>query len=565
MIQALVALLSAPNNTLSLIKTLPNPSLKLTALDTLLINCCPSTSSSADVVANYNVSSLSPSSVLRLQHYALEARVIYKTKTTEEFWESIIKCITAFCRRYPPKEGGKDRYRVVKEVILRFQKAVSGELPVDILQMLSTVAQDSGNAVDALEWLEQANSVFDQKETGGGKELNDAAKSARLVKVASMSLKAYGLTLTSGPSPASVIMKVKNAMNSVDMVAKVKVDDLEKLLQEVAIFRRAATLVAIPPFPTITQESEDLLDTRKRLKELCADVSEMSIRFFRKYISLQTKKCSRVKRLASPAVDFISTKVRHEASSGGRAFLENWSKLDESLLNCLDLAKLLSEGESQEQPNETDSNEMREEGCSKESDFERISAAYWKAACALKKLGAEKEGLRAIKRSVTALIGRSKEETVRGGLAAKLEKLGNGFYKAAEIERAEEAYNEGIKLLIDEGIVDEILHLADNSGLSEIFGDNRVGMMLGKMLDGVVKCVIKDVSKRRQKSPLWDGVPFDNEALNREARGLILEWQLRGMCGMAAKDLRIAKSTTERLLELYTEEEPLRRARYTFT
>lgn len=484
-----------------------------------------------------------------------------------------MKCITAFCRRYLPKEGRNDRYRVVKEVILRFQKAVSGELPVDILQMLSTVAQDSGNAADALEWLEQANLIFDQREKDGGKELNDAAKSARLVKVASLTLKKYALTLTSRPSPASVIVtvedvqnvvrKVKNAINSVDMVAKVKVDDLERLLQEVAIFRRAATFIAIPPVLAATEESEGLLDAKKRLKELCAAVSETSIRFFRKYISLQTKNCSRVKRLASPAIDFISTKVRHEASSGGQAFLENWDKLDESLLNCLDLAKLLSELENQEQI-EDDSDKIREEDYSKESDFEKISAAYWKAACALKKLDAEKEGLKAIKRSATALIGRSKEETLRGGLVAKLEKLGNGFYKAAEIERAEEAYIEGIKLLIDEGAVDEILHLADNSGLGEIFGDNRAGMMLGKMLDGIVKCVVKDAPKRRQMNPLWGGVPFDNETLNREIRGLILEWQLRGICGMAAKDLGIAKSTAERLLELYTEEEPLRRSRYAF-
>lgn len=443
-----------------------------------------------------------------------------------------------------------------------------GEIPENILQLLSTVAQESGYGSEALKWMEEANIRLYKQGNAVVQGLNDAAQSVRLTKAATLNLKTYALTLGLGASSASVIVtvesvvdvrdKTKNAIQSIDALTKVKMEDLEKLLQEVALFRRAATVVAVTPIPPVTQEPRDLQAARTELKNVSGSVSEMAIRYFRNYILLQPNNPERVKRLAAPAVDFITAKARQEAGSGGQVFLEAWESLDKTLNDCLDLMNLLVEHESDRKVGTG----SEEEGNGKGSEFEKISAAYWKAACALKKLDAQKEGIKAMKRSVTALLARPKEETLRGGLAAKLERLGNSFYQVGEIVRAEEAFLEGIKVLQAEGALDEILQLADNACLSEIFGDDRIGMMLGRMLDGIVKCVLKDAPSRRQRDPNWGGIPFDNEILNRETRGLMLEWELRGLCGLGKKDFPMMKAVTERLLELYTDEEPLRRARY---
>lgn len=565
--QALVTSLSAPNNTLSFLKSLPNSTSKLAALNSLLFSCCPSVSSSADSIAK----TPSPTTVLQLQTYALEAKVLLKIKKGDEYWELLTKCLAAFCRRCAPKEGGKERYKVVREVVLQFQGAVPGDLPENILQLLSTVAQESGHGSEALKWMAEAHTLLNKKGNVVVQDLNDVAQSVHFIKLATLNLKAYALTLGSGTSSTSVTVtvesvmdvgdKIKNAIQSIDALTKVKMEDLEKLLQEVALFRRAATVVAVTPIPPVTQESRDLQAARTQLKSVCTGVSEMAIRYFRNYISLQPNNGERVKRLAAPAVDFIIAKVRQEAGSGGQVFLETWESMDKTLNDCLDLMNLLL-GHESDQKMDTDSEKVKEEEGNKGSDFEKISAAYWKAACALKKLDAQKEGIKAMKRSVTALLGRPKEETLRGGLVAKLERLGNGFYQIGEIARAEDAFLEGIKVLQAEGALDEILQLADNACLSEIFGDDQIGMMLGRVLDGIVKCVLKDAPSRRQRNPSWGGIPFDSEALNRETRGLMLEWELRGLCGLGKKDLLMVKSVAERLLELYTDEEPLRRARY---
>lgn len=564
-----MASLSTPYSTLSLVKSLPNPASKLAALDILLFSFCPSTSTSADLPTK-NTHPSSPNSVLRLQAYALEARFLARSKKAEELWEYLSKCLTAFCRRCTPKEGGKERYKFVRDIILRFQKTLGGELPDTILHMLSTVAQESGYGAEALKWLEQANTTLDQKGSSGGKELNDAAKAVRFVKIATLSLKYYASTLTSGPSSVvitaesitDILDKVKLSIESVDVVAKVRKEDLEKLLHEVALFRRAATIVAITPLPCAAEECDDLVAAWKCLREACESVSEMAIKFFRKYISLQANNGEKVKRLTVPVVDFITSRARQEAATGGQMLLNNWERLDESLMNCLDLARTIEEQEAEQRVDMDGEKEKSGEESSKDSMFEKISSAYWKAACSLKKLEAQVESLKAMKRSVSSLIGRPKEETVRGGLVTKIERLGNGFYQVGDIGRAEEAFSEGIKALIVEGILEEILLLADNTSLYKIFGDDTVGMMLGRMLDGLVKCVSRDSQKRRKKAPTWDGVPFDAETLNRETRGLILEWQLRGLCGLGVKDLWMIKSVAERLLDLYMDEEPLRRARY---
>ncbi|RPB27727.1 hypothetical protein L211DRAFT_834580 [Terfezia boudieri ATCC MYA-4762] len=564
--EALVTSLSAPNNTLSLLKSLPNSNPKLAALDSLLFSCCPSVSSSADSIAK----TPSPITVLQLQTYALEAKILLKIKNGEEYWELLTKCLAAFCRRCAPNEGGKERYKVVREAVLQFQRAVPGDLPENILQLLSTVAQESGYGSEALKWMEEAHTLLNKKGNVVMQDLNYVAQSMRLIKLATLNLKAYVLTLGSGASSASVTVnvesvmdigdKTKNAIQSVDALTKVKMEDLEKLLQEVALFRRAATVVAVAPIPPVTQESRNLQAARTELKGVCVSVSEMAIRYFRNYISLQPNYGKRVKKLAAPAVDFITTKVRQEAGNGGQIFLETWESLDKTLNDCLDLINLLVEHES-DQKMDTNSEQAKEEEIIKGSEFEKISTAYWKAACALKKLDAQKEGIKAMKRSVTALLGRPKEETLRGGLVAKLERLGNCFYQVGETARAEEAFLEGIKVLQAEGALDEILQLADTACLSDIFGDDRIGMMLGRMLDGIVKCVLKDAPSRRQRNPGWSGIPFDSEILNRETRGLMLEWELRGLCGLGKKDLPMMKAVAERLLELYTDEEPLRRAR----
>lgn len=494
-----------------------------------------------------------------------------KTKKREEYWELFTKCLAAFCRRCAPEEGGKERYKVFREVVLQFQRAVPGNLPENILQMLSTVAQESGHSSEALKWMEEANTLLNKKENVAVQDLNNAAQSVHFIKLATLNLKAYALTIGSGASSTAVTItvesvmdvgdKIKNAVQCIDALTKVKMEDLEKLLQEVALFRRAATVVAVASLPPVTQESRDLQSARAELKAVCVSVSGMAIRYFRNYISLQPNNSERVKRLAAPAVDFITTKVRQEAGSGGQVFLGTWESLDKTLNDCLDLMNLLVERENG-QKIDADSEQAKEEENSKSSEFEKISAAYWKAACALKKLDAQKEGIKAMKRSVTALLSRPKEETLRGGLVAKLERLGNGFYQAGEIVRAEEAFLEGIKVLQAEGALDEILQLADNACLGEIFGDDRIGMMLGRILDGIVKCVLKDAPSRRHRNPNWDGIPFDSEILNRETRGLMLEWELRGLCGLGKKDLPMMRAVVERLLELYTDEEPLRRARY---
>lgn len=461
---------------------------------------------------------------------------------------------------------------MVREVILRFQNTLTGHLPENILQMLSTIAQESGYGTEALKWMEQANAMLGHNANVGEKELSEAANAGRLVKLAALSLKAYSLTLTPEASTslkitvdnvADIVEKVKNSLLSVDTLTKVKAEDLERLLQEVALFRRAATLVAIAPLPPVTLESKDLQSARKDLQELCTGVSEMAVRYYRNYISLQPHNWGKIKRLAGPAVDFISAKIRQEAGNGSHVFLENWEALDKSLNNCLDLMKFLVEQEN-EHKMDTDGYEAGEDGQEKETEFEKISSAYWKAACALKKLDAQRERLKAMKRSVTALLGRPKEETLRGGLAAKLERLGNSFYQVGEIARAEEAFSEGINVLMGEGAFDEILHFADNSCLIDIFGEDRIGMMVGRMLDGIVKCAFKDAPKRWEKNPAWDRVPFDSEFLNRETRGLVLEWELRALIGLGTEDLAMTKAVAERLLELYTDEEPLRRARYVF-
>ncbi|KAI5808785.1 peptidase family C50-domain-containing protein [Peziza echinospora] len=567
-IEALIPALTAPYNPLVLMKALPNSAQKLATLDSLISNCCPSASSSADKLAKNPASSPNPTAVLHLQAYAFEAKLAAGSKKPEETWDYLSRFLAAFCRRCTPKDGGKDRYKAVREVVSRYQKILTGkDVPENILQILATVAQEAGLANEALKWLEKANSTLENPGSQNVKNLNDAAKAGRLVRLATLCLKAYSTSSqpTSGASSIitsedirDTISKVQSAVESVDAVSKVKMDDLERLSQEVALFRRAAAIIASTSTPPAANETPELLILRTNLREACMGISEVAVRFFRKYLSIHPKDEERIKRFATPAIDFVASIVRQEVVTMGEKLKENWDTVDAKLYGCYDLLKLLSAEPEEQDDSKSEEEEVEE---TKESGFEKIAAAYWKAACALKKIEAQRESIVAMKRCVTVLTGRPKEEQTRAGLFPKVERLGNAFFQAGEYTRAEEMYLEALAMLRDQGVMEEILEFADNTSLSDIFGEDKLGNALGRILDGIVKCAVKDVKRRGRKGGVEDAVPFDDETLNRETRGLILEWQLRGLCGLGTKDTTVIGAVTDRLIETYADEEPLRRAR----
>ncbi|KAL7269465.1 separin protein [Rhizina undulata] len=575
-VEAIIPSLSSSNGPYALIKVLARSSASkasthLHALHHALLSTAPSTTSAADVTACNSKISCSPRTALILHTMIVECAILKKViqpdeknvKSVEdkEHWEMLRKCLAAYARRTEDQQSKRERYLAIRDAAEKIRRLIHGKestnpFPIEILKILSSVSAETGYAKECIRWTGEWLQALE--------DLNDPLDGAAIVickvKIATMELKisstdADGKIISESGAVNVIKDKVMDAVDGLKTVSKGRKQDLEQLLQEVALMRRSSiSLLALiirelnkeetneeKNEETTPQKSEAEKEMRNELRRASDKITQSVIAFCRKYLAMDisSEERSRAEMIALPAIDTV-------LSTAWRGFdprsEESWDSVESMLRDCNLLKKALKkEGE--------DENDVF---------YEKVSNAYWQVFLAYRKTGMDKPSVLALRKSIAIMDGRNSAELRRASVALKCERLGSFFLGVGDYHKAEDALLSAIKAFADTGVLNEFGESATRGefSLEDFESANRDEATVGRVLAGLVKCA----SKLRDDTV--SGLRFGDLGISEAARGILLEWSFKTVTGVLGHDGTIVRAIGERLLNVYDlDEMPLRRAR----
>ncbi|CUS09257.1 unnamed protein product [Tuber aestivum] len=570
LIEAILPTLSSStaHNPLNVIRALskisPQKALAhLSVLHYTLVSMAPSISTSTDAVATNAKLSCSPRTALALQTKALQCSVVKVTfqlkfteitdKEREEHWESWRRYVSAFVRRTQDCSNKRERYGIVQDLadaVKRFLRVESASYsyPLEITRILSGLSFDAGLMAQSIEltraWVQEL-------------EKSDAQSDAALglvgrVRMATAELKIStviedGELLIEGSGVQRIKDRVNTAVEGLEKISKGRRSDLDQLLVEAGSLRKSGVSLLAALLKDESQGFAELKRSETRtmrleLRAVCSMITRGVVGFCRKYLAMgsQGEERTRAIKLAISAID---TSV----STAWRGFdvesCTHWEGLEELMRDSLALIRSLTESDL--------------EALGDAILYEKFSSTYWQIHLLYRKAGMDKEGIRALRRSISVLDGRPPAQLAKANIALKWERLGSSFMSMGDWRKAEEAFLKAVGVFVDTGIIKELGICASRGGrVGREFEAHTQEAMVGRVLASLIKCA------SQRKSAEVAALRFDDEKITTVARGMLLEWSLKLAVGVMANDGVVVRVLAERLLEVYPlETMPLRRAR----
>lgn len=520
----------------------------------------PLTSVSADAVALNPKLSCTPRTALALQTKALQCVVTRATlqselteitnKDREGYWELWQKYASAFVRRTQDQSNKRERYTFVRDLADAVRRFLKHEipLPLEVMRTLSNLSFESGLLSQSMGHTEAWVSELE----GSGVESDFALRTMGIVRVAAIELKLSTMSEDGNLSlKHETVERIKerglSAARGLKSISKGRKLDLDQLMAEAGILKRSVvSLLALllkdggggPG--EIREDSEE--NMRHELRSVCCSINMGIVGFCCKYLAMRSQgdEQARAIKLATSTIDTA-------VSTAWRGFditsPDQWDALEDLMRDSMSLAKSLP-GEAQK-------------GLVDMSLWEKFSSTYWQIHLLYRRGGMDKEGIRALRRSITALDGRPVAEIANANISLKWERLASSYMAMGDWKNAEETLLKAVAVFVETGVLETIGDRAsEGDRIGEEFEAHSQESVVGRVLAGLVKCAT------RSKSGSVAALRFDDKRITAAARGMTLEWSLKLAIGVMENDGVVVRVLAERLLDVYSlDEMPLRRAR----
>lgn len=542
---------------------------QLEAFAQILMSCCPNISSRDDANVAHAKAAIPPRIAFEAQILALEIRLRawnladQKGDVLKQIYEPFAKCLAAYSRRcsdspiakYDRVMGAFERLTVGHTTASSAQKHPSSTdySLTNIFKTLGNMAEGASRLEEAIKWNVRCLSFVRQSSALG------AIQGACACRVALLRL------LLFNKAAGAEELEVSLAEATEILKASLHGDfaELDELMLVVAVLRRAAMALIMKSSPPSKEAYEGDQQSLNR-REACTELVHACLFFFTRYIgtappkdadSAKLARYERRKELSSNvargAIESVIAIVKISLATGNIA----WVTLDSALQDCVGLLLVLNgERPVSDEPKARSS-------ADKQLVFVKISNVYWSYYLKRKQASAPPlDLLKSLQRSVDLIKGRSKLETSAGFLTVKLERLGALHESLGKFADALGLYAEAIRFHIATGVLLKGSVAAQERSVADVWeGEGAIGV-LGKVLSSWTKLAIKDTFRSR--------IPFDDQSLPLDERGLLLEWQLALMSNLldtkstAAREGHSILALANLLLSIYRAESyPIRRLR----
>lgn len=542
---------------------------QLEALVQTLMSFCPSISSSDDNSAANAAATIPPRIAFEAQVLALEIRLRawqlagHEGDVQRQLHEPFAKCLAAYSRRCV--DSPVTKYRLV---VGSFERLAGGQDSASSVQKhpsstdysLSTIYKTLGNIAEgssllneAISWNVRCLSFLRHSSALGAVE---GACACRVALLRLLLFNKTGCTEDLGTSLAEATESLTASLHG-DSV------ELEELMMVVAALRRAAMAwisKSLPPAKEACVGDQQSVD----IQVACSQLVYTCLKFFTRYIGTphpndaDSKRVARYEQRRELSSNFAWSAVESviaitKISLGTDQIA--WEKLDCALQDCVDLLSIL-EGEmaSADEPHVRSS-------ADKQLVFVKISNVYWSYYLKRKQASASsRELVRSLQRSIEPIKNRTMLEASAGFLAVKLERLGALQEGLGRLAEALELFAEAVRSHIATGVLLKASGAARERSLVDVWEGEGATGVLGKALSSWTKLAIKDNFTSR--------IPFDDDTLPLDGRGLLLEWQLAVVSNLldvkstSARQGRSILTLANLLLSIYRAEAyPIRRLR----
>lgn len=479
---------------------------------------CPSTLPASDSIAVDVRKSPSPSTVFKLHVLALECKLRQEDRTSDaKTWESLTKCMVCYLRRTKQIDT-KARYKLLVYCVRRLyaiRRKGEDQYHADVYPMMATAAEDAGLKSEGLQWLERGV----EGDTDGTTRVINSVRLTTMELSEPDSLEPSKLEKT--------IISTKKAISDIESVKKCSRHSLERLLQEVVFFQRASALAVSRNAPLKYTQLDALMSA-----------TFAAIRFYIKYTDMLPLDSARVRKYTLIAMEHFGGFVR-------KLDLNEWERVDSLIQDCLELTRKL-DGSNALTPEQKAAMSM--------SMYERIADWYWKLSFLYRKENLRTQEIMSIERSVLCLNDRPLEETVRCDVLGRRERLANCWLSMGDSASAERALQEAVDSAAEMGLYQQIERLSRTEPLRKVF-DTEATASFGRILMSQIALKAKRPTTNTEK------IVAENKKHSADLRGIILEWHLKTLTSLDVDARHHTKYIVERLLAIYDEDYPVRRAR----
>lgn len=509
---------SSPANLIQQLAKAPNGQTKaarqLESLAQTILTLCPSISSVDDT----STLQPSPDIILRLQQLAFVIRrtwwalVKHKGNEQQELFEPFAKCLMAFARR--SQLSSTKTYRLAETLYTNLvgEQCTSLSVPNDsgpalaISKTLSTLAQAAGLSDEALRWLGQ--------KTSASSDVSAAKQTARLIRIATVSLEAY----LKDDEKSNLGVTVDDALDALKGSLGGFSGDLESLFMEVNALRRMATRLLVTRSSARMEATEHTLIDRQAIGIVAASV-HFTARFVGQSIATDadakaqhrhSERNNMVWKCLKSVIDSVMACCKQAVVSR-----EQWQELDLILQEASHILHRLEEefGETNSSP---------EHSVQLSALVVKLSNAYWAISLQLRKARIDDEYLvQAMQRSVSLVHSRSQADQDASHVSMKLEQLGETQENLNRGEGSRKAFENCIRSHLSSDNLHVLSSRAAKYSLQETFSCHGPLAILGRVLKAYHRSFLEFGIRKADEVAF-----YDDDELQYGVRGALLEWQL---------------------------------------
>lgn len=506
-----------------------------------------------------------PVTTLSLQLLSLETRSMgwklsgHVCDEGKEVWDPLARYLASYANHSKGTE--KSEFALIYKSIVRLQSAVKKSdrktsNPRDI-HSVARIAIVLGQLAQDADCLDEALKLFTEALTplADGQCLALATVRCKIASLHFQRLKSSSKTRQSEAASA-----VSDAAAALGLQLKGSANDLDELLVDSAKLKK----ISMAWLGEVVSKNHGGKGEGNDVQCQIREYLQGFLRFLRRYVGRQPSEDSDPKerelfqKRVSASKTIVLAGIDSAIAMGKLSVMSQGPPWEEVLPTLVECQRLLTTVTSASQE---DANSAKLDEC--EMGFVKLSNLFWSRYLKEKEGGQDYRTLvPLLKQSTSLLSSCSTSQRSTGFVALKHERLAHLYLDANMGSESDKAFCQSITEHIGAGALDQVASDTSGSYPHRICQDPKSsGFMLGRAISGFVRMKLRTRSVEAQDL-------FDNEQLDIEQRGLILEWQMGVLTefhGHAHND-EVFRATfsalVSNLLQIYSPESyPIRRMR----
>lgn len=500
--------------------------LQLQLLSNTVLSLCASKSSSTDESTSKDT--LKPITTLNLQLLSLEIRCLgwqassHVCDEGREMIEPLLRYLGAFSHRSKGIE--KSEFATIYKTITRIQTAMTeikkqrqefkdGNSPAKITTILGQLALDSGCLEESLKLFAKAITPLSASQS-----LALATVRCKIASVYFQGMKGSKKFLD------GALKATAEASTALGLQLRGSVSDLDELLVESARLKK----LALSWFGETITKSTDSDSGKDDIACLIREYLQAFLRLLRRYVGrtpaedCDEKETELFKARIAMSKSIILAGVDSAVAIGRLSIMSQRPPWDDILPILTDCHRLLTTIEATGGDG-SDTSLTESIGTA----LVKLSNLFWSRYIKKKEAGqGYRELLPLLKQSTQLLSTCSANHRTTAFAALKFERMAHLYLEGNKYDNSEDAFRSSISEYIQAGTLEDIAKDSTGVGPSMLNHDPQSpGFMLSRVLSLFLRM------KLRKKGSKAASV-YDDEALESERRGMLLEWQMGLLCDL---------------------------------